>query len=147
MVWSKTYAHRCEQVNYLDAKYNIALKTKSLAQICHSFGNSISPHAATTFHFKMDKYFSIILGFHDWYGFEKSPLFAFLFSRSAVEWNNNCLPKASDCWDSRYVFKIIQYDVIELYFPGNSWWTIADLLAVMKNEYCQIDNDINAFGS
>jgi len=42
---------------------------------------------------------------------------------------------------------MIQYDVIELYFPGNSWWSNADLLAVKKNEYCQIDNDINAFGS
>jgi len=125
----------------IDAKCNVALKTKSLAQMCYWH------HAATTFQFNMDKYFSITLGFHDWYGFEKSSLFALLFSRSVVVWNNNCLPKASDCWGSRYVFIMIQYDVIELYFPGNSWWNNADLLAVKKNEYCQIDNDINAFGS
>lgn len=35
----------------------------------------------------------------------------------------------------------------ELYFLGNSWWTNAGLLTVMKSEYCHIDNDINAFGS
>lgn len=35
----------------------------------------------------------------------------------------------------------------ELYFPANSWWTNADLLTMMNNEFCQIGNDINAFGS
>jgi len=102
LVWLKTHAHRCEHVNYLDAKCNVALKTKSLAQMCYWH------HAATTFQFKMDKYFSITLGFHDWYGFEKISLFALLFSRSVVVWNNNCLPKASDCWGSRYVFIILE---------------------------------------
>ncbi len=70
-----------------------------------------------------------------------------LFSRSVAAWITDCLPKASDCWDSRCIFIMLQYYVSELYFLRNSWWTNADLLTVMKSEYCHIDNDINAFGS